>query len=46
MQLPNSLIDKGKAIMSDGLCSMATFISGMLQPFLLLDLANSKKPRA
>jgi hypothetical protein len=34
MQNPNSLTDKEKAIISDGLSSFAPLIGGMLQPNL------------
>jgi len=43
MQNPNSLTDKEKAIISDGLSSFAPLIGGMLQPFSLLELASVKK---
>jgi len=36
MQNPNSLIDKEKAIISDGLSSVAPLIEEMLQPFSTL----------
>jgi hypothetical protein len=46
MQNPNSLTDKEKAIISDGLSSFAPLLGEMLQPFSLFELANSSKHRA
>jgi hypothetical protein len=43
MQNPNSLTDKEKAIISDGLSSFAPLIGGMLQPFSLVKLAKIRK---
>jgi hypothetical protein len=40
---PNSLIDKEKAIISDGLSSVAPLIGEMLQPFSLVELAKIRK---
>jgi len=40
---PNSLTDKEKAIISDGLSSEAPLIGEMLQPFSLVELAKIRK---
>jgi hypothetical protein len=39
-------MDKEKAIISEGLSSVASLISGMLQPFSLIELTNSRKHKA
>jgi hypothetical protein len=36
-------MDKEKAIISDGLCTLAPLIVGMLQPFSLVELAKIRK---
>jgi len=45
MQNPNSLTDKEKAIISDGLSSFAPLIGEMLQPFSLVELAKIRKEK-